>query len=99
MDQYMVDRTLDDWPVGSVVGADAFVDQRRITNLVDQRFLTKMAGKYADPDLLSMPIAELRRVVIDISNVDHLSNALKSETRNTAKAILEARIKGLSNAE
>ncbi len=99
MDQYMVNRALDNWEPGTIVGAGAFVDQRRINNLVDSRFLTKMSGKYADPNLLSMPVAELRRHVPKVDNINILSAALKSETRNTAKTILEARIRGLSNAE
>jgi hypothetical protein len=90
MMQYQVTRPFDNHKIGTMLDADAFVDERRACQLVDMRFLTRMAG---DSALSSVPIRTLRSMVAEIDDIERLKAALEADSRKVAKNILSSRIR------
>lgn len=98
MRQYMVVRDFGGLLANSVHGEDEFHSFERIMRLIDQRYLVEVDEDDAPISTLAgMRIADLRETIGSVIDVDMITEALESEERATAKTLLQARLKQLTD--
>lgn len=98
--QYQVVRPTPGLPeVGAILNGSEFVTSRRAQQLMEQRYILPLSGvsdyQPSVSTLLETPIRELRLMMAEVKDACLLHEALKTEERNTVRALFEKRIEEL----
>lgn len=100
MRQYMVVRDFGGLIANSIIPESEFHSPQRIRELINQRYIVE-ADSQNEPvsTLAGMRIADLRETIGSVIDVDMITEALESEERATAKTLLQARLKQLTDGD
>jgi hypothetical protein len=99
---YQVLRNFAGNKIGDVLNDVDFINQYRVAQLVDQRFLAPVGGAHVQPTvggLLGASVRKVGELAPQVQDACVLEVALTQETREAARKTLTKRLEELSNVE
>lgn len=97
---YQVVRRFGDFAVGQVLPVSAFASPHRAAQLISQRYLAPATSTAVQPTVKALLDATVRKVaelVPQVQDACVLEVALATETRESARKTLEARLEEMTN--
>lgn len=93
--QYQVIRDFSGHQTGAILADTDFIHARRARQLVEMRFISAVPDADDVHGLTGGTVAEMKRMVAEVTDIDVLQVALEQEQRASAKRLLSKRLEEL----